>query len=224
MTGKKVLILGGGIGGLSTAHQLRRLLPAEHQIVVIERSSTFYIRSFNMRLLAGEMKQPREGERSLASLQSKGIECLNAEVIGIDPKQKMVETTSGSIQADYMVIALGAERVPETVSGFKESAYNLYDPYDVVRLKPALDAFEGGRIVILVCTSPFSCPAAPYEAALLIDSMCRPRCRLARAVPMMAWLSLSLPPLVKMTSSGVAPISAATCSRARATAALTSCP
>jgi sulfide:quinone oxidoreductase len=170
MSGKKVLILGGGIGGLATARHLRGALPTEHRIVLVEKSSTLYIRALNMRLLAGEMQHPQEGERSLSSLKGKGIEWVQTEVTEIDAKQKRVQTTARTLEGDYLVIALGADRVPETVAGFRESAYNLYDPYEVIKLKAALDKFEGGKIVILVCTSPFSCPAAPYEAALLIDS------------------------------------------------------
>jgi sulfide:quinone oxidoreductase len=65
--------------------------------------------------------------------------------------------------------------VPDAVAGFTQAAYNLYDAYEALELKKALDQFDRGRIVVLVCSTPFSCPAAPYEAALLIDSMFRKR-------------------------------------------------
>jgi sulfide:quinone oxidoreductase len=173
MEGKTVLVLGGGIGGLAVAHHLRKALPPEHRIVVVEKGSTFYIRALNMRIIAGEMKHPGEGERGLSELESRGIECIHGEVLDIDPKQKVVQTAAGTLEGDYVVIALGAERVPNAVAGFTQAAYNLYDAYEALELKKALDQFDRGRIVILVCSAPFSCPAAPYEAALLIDSMFR---------------------------------------------------
>ena len=39
MTGKTVLILGGGVGGLATANELRRSLPDEHRIVLVEKNA-----------------------------------------------------------------------------------------------------------------------------------------------------------------------------------------
>lgn len=39
MTGKTILVLGGGVGGLTAANELRRLLAQEHRIVLIEKDS-----------------------------------------------------------------------------------------------------------------------------------------------------------------------------------------
>src|SRR4030043_2255675 len=175
MTGKKVLILGGGFGGLTAAQQLRRLLPPEHSIVVVEKKTTFYINAFNMQLITGEMKGPREGEGALSDLARKGIEWVHAEVERIDPAGKRVHTSSDTIEGDYVIVALGADKHPEGVPGFAESALNLYDTAGAVQLREALQKFEGGRIVIICCTTPFSCPGAPYEAAFLVDSILRSR-------------------------------------------------
>jgi sulfide:quinone oxidoreductase len=79
------------------------------------------------------------------------------------------------MEGDYVVVALGADRHPNSVPGCGESAYNLYDPYGAVQLREALQKFEGGRIVIACCSTPFSCPGAPYEAAFVVDSMLRSR-------------------------------------------------
>ncbi|OGO23280.1 MAG: hypothetical protein A2144_12085 [Chloroflexi bacterium RBG_16_50_9] len=173
MTGKKVLILGGGFGGLTAAQQLRRLLPPEHRIVVVEKKTTFYINAFNMQLITGEMKDPREGERDLSELARKGIDWVHTEVDRIEPTEKRIHTSSGVIEGDYIIVALGADKHPEGVPGFAESACNLYDAAGAVQLREALRQFEGGRIVIVCCATPFSCPGAPYEAAFLVDSILR---------------------------------------------------
>jgi sulfide:quinone oxidoreductase len=175
MVRKTILILGGGFGGLTAAQQLRRLLPPEHRIVVVEKKNFFYMCAFNMRLITGEMKHPQEGERALSELSRKGIEWVHAEVNKIDPQGRRVHTSSGTLEGDYIIIALGAEKLPDAMPGFAESAYNLTDAFGALQLRKALDEFESGRIVVLVCSIPYSCPGAPCEAALLADSTFRSR-------------------------------------------------
>ena len=171
MIGKKVLILGGGFGGLAAAQHLRRLLPPERRIVVVEKKTFFYINAFNMQLITGEMKDPREGQRDLSELARKDIDWIHAEIDRIDPTRKRVHTSSGMLEGDYMIIALGADKHPEAIPGFAESACNLYDASGAVQIREALKRFDSGRIVIVCCATPFSCPGAPYEAAFLVDSI-----------------------------------------------------
>ena len=40
MAGKTVLILGGGVGGLVTANELRQRLGREHQVVLVDREDS----------------------------------------------------------------------------------------------------------------------------------------------------------------------------------------
>ncbi len=173
MAGKNIVILGGGIGGLTTARQLRMALPEEHRVVVVEKQSSFYLQPFNMRLLVGESKDQCEGERPLSELARSGIEWVHSEVLELDPEARRVRISSGTLEADYLIIALGAEKDGSIVPGFAEGAYNLYDPEGALLIHKALQKFDGGRAIVLVCRSPFSCPAAPYEAAFLMDSTFR---------------------------------------------------
>jgi sulfide:quinone oxidoreductase len=172
MTGKTVLVLGGGFGGLTAAQHLRRLLPPEHRIVVVEKNNFFYLSPLNMRLIAGEMKHPSEGERDLSELSGKDIDWIHAEVDKIDLEGKRVHTSSGTLEGDYIIIALGADKLPDNIPGFAESAYNLTDAFSTLQLREALDEFESGRVIVLVCSVPYSCPGAPCEAALLADATC----------------------------------------------------
>ncbi len=175
MIGKNILILGGGFGGLAAAQHLRRLLPPEHRITVIEKKTFFYLNALNMQLVQGEMQDPREGQRELADLARKDIDWVHAEISGIEPAAKKVHTSAGTLEGDYLIIALGADRYPEAIPGFAESAINLYEASGAIQLHKALQKFEGGRIAIICCTTPFSCPGAPYEAAFLVDSILRSR-------------------------------------------------
>ncbi len=176
MSGKTILILGGGIGGLTAATHLRRLSsPAEPRIVVVERKQSFSVCMANLWIMTGERKDPVEGERELSSLASASLEVVQADIQAIDPAAKTVQTTAGTLEGDYIIVSLGAELNPQAVPGFAESALNLYDAGGALQLQRELQEFDGGRIVVLITRTPFSCPVAPYEAAFLIESLLRQR-------------------------------------------------
>ena len=175
MSEKTVLILGGGIGGLTAATHLRRLSPSEHRVVLVERSQTFAACMSHLWVMTGERQDVAEGQRDLSELTASGIEVVQAEIQAIDPGARSVETTAGTFEGDYLIVALGAEKVPETVPGLAEAGLNLYDVQGALEIQRALAEFSGGRIVVLVSRTPFSCPSAPYEAAFLIDSVLRER-------------------------------------------------
>jgi NADPH-dependent 2,4-dienoyl-CoA reductase/sulfur reductase-like enzyme len=126
-----------------------------------------------MRLITGEMKYPQqEGERALLELSRKGIEWIHTEADKIDPQGKRVRTSSRNLEGDYIIIALEAEKLPDAVPGFAESAYNLTDAFGALQLRKALDEFENGRIVIevpfdlLVGVPPHATPRVVREAGL----------------------------------------------------------
>jgi sulfide:quinone oxidoreductase len=174
MSKQTVLVLGGGIGGLTAATHLRRL-SSEHRVVLIERSVTFAACMSHLWVMTGERPDITEGQRDLSQLAVSGIEVVQAEIEAIDPVARSVETTAGTFAGDSLVVSLGAAKVPETVPGLAEAGLNLYDPQGALEIQRALAEFNGGRIVVLVSRTPFSCPSAPYEAAFLIDAALRER-------------------------------------------------
>ena len=173
MDDKTILILGGGRGGLTAAHHLRDLLQDEHRIVVLERGDTFSLGFSNLSLMTGERESTRQIQRDMAKLRNPGIEWIQAEVQRIDAEAKSIDTDAGTFSGDYLVVALGAQLAPEAMPGFNESALNLYEPAGAVAIHEALGQFTGGRIVVLVAGAPFRCPAAPYEAAMLVEAWTR---------------------------------------------------
>jgi len=175
MSAKTVLILGGGWGGLTAAHHLRSLLPEEHRIVVIERDDTFSLYVSYLWLMTGERRGVDEISRKMKDLKREGIEWVHTTATGIDPEARTVETEGGVLSGDYIVIALGAELAPDSVPGFATAAHNLYDGAGAAELGSVLGEFAGGRIVVLVAGAPFRCPAAPYEAAMLVEDLARTR-------------------------------------------------
>lgn len=172
--GKTILILGGGWGGLAVAYRLRSQLGPEHRVVVIEKNTKFSLGPVNLWIMTGDRKYPDDVERPLSSLARKDIEWVHAEVIRIEPEKKIAYTSAGIFKGDYLIIAMGTELHPEAVPDF-ENAYNLYDAAAAAKLHNALQRFVGGKIIIFISATPFRCPPAPYEAALLIESVLRER-------------------------------------------------
>ena len=174
MAGKKIVILGGGFGGITAAQELRSALPAEHQVTLIDRSAHFMMGLRKLWMLVGRGTR-QEGTRSLDGLRARGIDVRVATVSAIDPRARTVRTDAASLPFDYLVVALGAEPRPDLVSGFGPPAFNLYDADDVERLAPRIRAFREGRILIAVMGVPYKCPPAPYEAAMMLDDLFRKR-------------------------------------------------
>ena len=171
--GTTTLILGGGWGGLTAAHHLRGLVSSEHRIVVVERSEKFSLGVSNLGLMTGKRDSVEQIQRDMGKMRRPGIEWVHSEVHGLDPEARTVETASGTLTGDYIVLALGAELAPGSMPGFEEAAHNLYAAEGAVAIQDQLKGFEAGKIAVLVAGTPFRCPAAPYEAALLVEAWAR---------------------------------------------------
>lgn len=168
------VILGGGVGGLVAANTLRRRLDPKHRIVLVDKSPRHVFTPSFLWMMLG-WREPQAISRDLGRLSRKGIEVVQEEILEIDPARRRVKTAQREIVADYLVISLGAEAWPGAVPGLAEAGSNLYDLDGTLRLRDALAEFRGGRIAVLVAGVPFKCPAAPYEAAMLIEASLRRR-------------------------------------------------
>jgi sulfide:quinone oxidoreductase len=171
---KRVLILGGGFGGIATARRLKQKLADEVEVILVDRRDHFMVGFRKSWALVGESTL-EEGQRPLDSLISFGVRVMRDPVTRIDPKARAATMGDQRIDADALVVALGAELIPNAVSGFQEHAFNVYDPQDIPRAAQALNEFQGGRLVIGIFGAPYKCPPAPYEMSLLISDTFKSR-------------------------------------------------
>jgi len=166
----RILILGGGFGGIAAAHALRQSLPAEDEIILVERGTHFMMGLHKNWVLTGQSTVD-EGQRPLAALGQFGITVRQGTVTAIHPAERAAEVDGQRIEADAVLVALGAQLAPEAVPGFAEHALNVYDPASIERAAQAVGAMREGRLVIGVFGAPYKCPPAPYEMALLLKDM-----------------------------------------------------
>ncbi len=172
--GRTVLVLGGGTGGLTAANELRRLLDPRHRVVLIDRQSEHRFAPSFLWVMTGARRRGH-ATRRLSTLLSRGVELVQGRVTRIDPERKKVLVGEDEHPYDALVVALGAELDPASFPGYTDAAYDFFDLDGAAGLAESLRNFVGGRAVVAVTALPYKCPAAPYEAALLIEDHLRKR-------------------------------------------------
>jgi len=171
MSGKTFLILGGGVGGLVAANELRRKLPGEHRVLLVEKNPRHAFAPSFLWLMTGD-RRPEEISCDLRKLVQPGVDLILAEVQAIDPENHSVQTSDRSIHYDYLVIALGAELAPEIIPGLEQEAHTFYTIEGAQKLRNTLRGYPGGKVAVVVSALPYKCPGAPHEGAMLIaDSL-----------------------------------------------------
>lgn len=167
MAGKRVLVLGGGFGGVQAAITARAELDSSHDVTIVDRNRVPHLCGMNPMLIVGE-REPGKTGRSLGRLANRGINFVEADINEIDAKNQKVETSAGTLDYDYLVVALGAAYDWDAVPGAKD-AYSFYD-FDYARdLRRRLSRLKRGKIVLAASKPPYKCPPAPMETAMMIN-------------------------------------------------------
>lgn len=169
MDEKTIIILGGGIGGIVAARDLRRHLGHRHRIILIDKNSYHAFQPSLPWVVVG-WRTPASVIRPFTSLNKYGIEFLNAEVSSIDPDGRTLLAGKTKYHFDYMILATGAEnRLPEAYPGgsLKHSFYTFEGAVELSKLIPLMTT---GEINIIQPDRDVKYPFAPFDAAHLIAS------------------------------------------------------
>lgn len=169
-----VLVLGGGIGGVVTANRLRRRLDRRHRVVLVDREEDFTFAASYLWVMTGH-RTPAQITRPLRRLERRGIDVRIGTVEGIDPQAHTVVVDGRELTGDHLVVSLGAQQVPETIPGLAEHGHTFATLAGAQRLGVELGRIESGRVLVATASPVYRCPAAPYEAAFLIDALLRRR-------------------------------------------------
>ncbi len=175
-----VVVLGGGVGGTLAANLIARKLKkqiaaGEARVTVVDETGNHSYQPGYMYIAMGHERADKL-VRPERKLLDGNVELVVDTVERIDPSGQHVELASG-LRLDYqqLVIATGSRIVPEEIEHFDTEAHHFYTAEASARLRLALDAFTGGRIVIGIAGIPYKCPPAPLEVAFLVESELRDR-------------------------------------------------
>jgi len=172
----KVLILGGGFGGVVAAERLARLLGDEHQITLVSRSRKFVFYPALVRLAFGKCTKDDVLFDLRHSMLSRRINFVEAEVAHVDPLQRKVTIAHGEIEGtlpfDYLIFALGRRLATEKITGFYEHAHHLLNVDKAINFGKAVAEFEKGRIVLGECPDA-RLPVPVYESAFALADLLR---------------------------------------------------
>lgn len=190
----RFLILGAGFGGLELATTLCTELGPDADVVLVDRADGFVFGFSKLDVMFG--RAPAEHVRhSYDDLARPGLRFVRATVESIDPVARRVETDAGPFEADVLVVALGADLHPDATPGLVEHGHEFYTVDGAFALRDVLADFPGGDVVVAVTSTPFKCPPAPSETALLVHDLLRRRGLLAgSSVSLVMPLGVPIPP------------------------------
>ncbi|MDQ1511500.1 MAG: sulfide:quinone oxidoreductase [Actinomycetota bacterium] len=163
----RVLVLGAGFGGLELTTRLSDEFGAAADVVLIDQSDGFIFGFSKLDVMFGR-SLPDAVHHPYRDFVKPGVQFVQATVTAIDPAAKRVETDAGVFDADILVVALGADLHPEATPGLLEGGNEFYTVAGAFALRDVLADFDGGRVIVGVTSTPFKCPPAPSETALLM--------------------------------------------------------
>src|SRR5580704_6496531 len=162
----RLLVLGAGFG-LELTTLLSDELGDDADIVLIDKADGFVFGFSKLDVMFGRTT-PQAVRHPYRDLVKPGVRFVQTTIRSIDPVQRRVETEAGAFDADVMVVALGADLDPSATPGLAEAGHEFYTVDGAFAARDVLDSFDGGRVVIGVTSTPFKCPPAPSETALML--------------------------------------------------------
>jgi sulfide:quinone oxidoreductase len=183
----RITILGAGFGGLELSTRLSEAIADQVDVTLIDKSDAFVFGFSKLDVMFGhaELNAVR---LPYSNFIKPGVRFLQQTVAAIDPATKRVTTDAGTYDADYLVIALGADYDFDATPGLAEAGNEFYSVAGAEKVRDLLPSFTKGRAIIGVSAAPYKCPPAPSECALLLHDYLtkrgvRSQCEITMVMP-----------------------------------------
>jgi sulfide:quinone oxidoreductase len=170
----EVLVLGGGVGGTVSANLIAKQTRGRARVTVADATGIHVYQPGFLYVAVGKEK-PSALQHPETDLLRSGVTLVVDRATAVDPTTQTVQFASGkTLPYDELLLATGSRTVMQEVPG-GEAAYDFYTMSGAKRLFEALEAFQGGTIVVGVAGIPYKCPPAPVEFVFLLDDYLRAR-------------------------------------------------
>jgi sulfide:quinone oxidoreductase len=190
----RIIVLGAGFGGLELTTTLSEELGREADIILIDKDDGFVFGFSKLDVMFGK-RTSSEVFHSYDHMTKPGVRFVRTFVRSIDPYAKRIETDDGAFEGDVIVVALGADLEPSATPGLLEAGHEFYTRDGAFALREVLARFTGGRVVVGVTSTPFKCPPAPSETALLMhDYLTERGIRAGSTISLVMPLGAPIPP------------------------------
>jgi sulfide:quinone oxidoreductase len=188
------VVLGAGFGGLELTTLLAERLGDRVEVVLVDKHEGFVFGFSKLDVMFGRTS-PERVLHPYRDIAKPGVEVVRAEVRAIDPARRRVTTDAGELEADVLVLALGADLQPEATPGLLEGGHEFYTEPGAFAAAETIASFGGGRVVVGVTSTPFKCPPAPSETVLLMhDYLTNRGLRDVSSIALVMPLPLPIPP------------------------------
>lgn len=182
----RIVVLGGGFGGLEAALSVRQRLRAGADITMISDQEHFLFKPNTIYIPFG--LDPGRLKFHLARpTKRRDIKLVQSLAREIDPISRLVYMDRGDssnhgehkLAYDYLVVATGAGARPEEIPGLGEFGHSIWTLDQMLALrirlqKLVLDAKEGETQRVLFLMPPNNgCSGPLYEMAMLLDTWLR---------------------------------------------------
>ena len=180
---RRVVIVGGGWGGLSAARHLRKQAP-ELDVVLVEQQAAFWSCPLSNKWLARLIDARLLRHDYAAAANAYGYTFIRQQVEAVDRDKGRILTAGGSLDYDWLVLAVGIRYDPSNWLGDDRRAIDHARQHypagfigedEFAALKRKLDGFAGGDLVMTIPPLPYRCPPAPYERAAMIAWLLKSR-------------------------------------------------
>ncbi len=170
----KVVIVGGGAGGATVAHYVKKGDP-KLDVTLIEANPR-YSSSFFSNLYLGGFRSLDSLSHDYAGLTKLGIKVVRDYASDVDTAAKTVKTREGrTFNYDRLVLSPGIDLKYDSIAGYSRDAAAVMphayttDESQKKLLKSQLDAMkDGGTVIVAPPNNPFRCPPGPYERVCMI--------------------------------------------------------
>ena len=166
----RVIVLGAGFGGLELATVLSGALGESLDLVLLDRDDAFVFGYSKMDVMFGR-QLPAAVRHPYRNLVKPGVRFVQTTARSIDPAVKRVVTDAGTFDADFLVVALGADLDTGATPGLSEGGREFYSNAGAFAAREVLSRFERGPAIVGVCGRAFKCPPAPSETAFLLHDL-----------------------------------------------------